>query len=743
MTISTNRYHFINRMMQRILAPLFGLTLLLPGVAHPEVTRSTVEPTPLMANETRLLVSLLEQAHFAGTAISDLGLDELLPKYMSDLDYNRLFFTEADRQRILNDYGPTLEFDLRGGRIHQAFEIFDLYRDRALGRIDWILERLEQDFTFDQDETFRPDRHELPWPANREAADELWEKRLKYELLADLLNDKELDEAKDNVRRRYERLRRTLLETDSHEVQEVFLSALSKLYDPHSSFLSANTLEDFSIQMRLSLVGIGAQLLSEDGYCTIKELIPGGPAALDGRLKPNDRIVAVAQENGEPVDVIDMKLRSAVELIRGEKGTTVHLTVIPADAADDSVRRTISLVRDEIRLTASRAKATIHEVPNENGTIVPIGVIEVPSFYGSVGTERPGETKTSTTDDVEELIGHLQEAGIEGLVLDLRRNGGGLLSEAIELTGLFIERGPVVQVKSSSGDLRVDLDRDPRIAYSGPLAILVSRNSASASEIVAGALQSYNRALVLGESSTHGKGTVQAIFELKNHLRGSRATPGAAKLTVQKFYLPDGQSTQNRGVIPDITFPSFNEYLPIGEADLPNALVWDTIPPGNWEEERDRFPVHSRLQASLIAELQKRSEKRQESFEEFQYLRRNIERFRERQEQKAVSLNLETRREQKTTDTQFREEMDAIKGDLATKAYAFSEYFLDEASASAGAETTSTDRESGDDLGEEAEAESESGIDIHLRESLRIVTDLVTLGHPIWAVTAQKAEPAK
>lgn len=719
-------------MIRKLLAPFLALLLLTsPTLGLAEVKKTELEPTLMMSAETRLLVSLLEQAHFAGTPISKLELDELLPNYMSALDYNRLFFTEGDRDNIVAQHTEYLERNLRAGDLEPAFEIFNIYRTRALDRIDWVLARLDGEFSFDNDATYRTDRHELPWPANLVEADELWENRLRYELLADLLNDEDLDAAKKNVTRRYERLRRTLLETEPHEVQEVFLSTLSKLYDPHSSFLSASTLEDFSISMQLSLVGIGAQLLSEDGYCTIKELIPGGPAALDNRLRPNDRIVAVAQDGEEPVDVIDMKLRHVVEMIRGEKGTTVHLTVIPADAPDSSVRRTISLVRDEIRLTASRAQATIHEVPDADGKIVPIGVIEVPSFYGSVGSERPGQTKTSTTDDVQELIGILKEQGIEALVLDLRRNGGGLLTEAIRLTGLFIERGPVVQVKSSNGDLRVDPDKDPTVAYSGPLAILVSRNSASASEIVAGALQSYNRALIVGESSTHGKGTVQAIFELKNYLFRSAAPTGAAKLTVQKFYLPDGQSTQNRGVIPDIVFPSFNEYLPIGEADLPNALVWDTISPGNWEEERNRFPIRSPLEEELIQSLRKRSNERQEALREFQYLRRSIDWFRERQEQKTVSLNFEQRREQKTSDEKFREEMDAIEEELAAKQFAFEEFHLD---AVHDEETAVAEIEN------DADSDEDSRLDIHLRESLRILADLVDLGNPIWTVTAQKAE---
>jgi carboxyl-terminal processing protease len=731
-------------MMQRFLLPVLASLTLFSVFTVAEVRKSEVAPTPMMGAETRLLVSLLEQAHFAGKSIGDKQLHELLPNFMSDLDYNRLFFTQTDLDRIMAQHAGSLETDLRRGNIQPAFDIFRVYRERALTRIDWILERLDGDFDFDSDRTFVLDRRKMPWPANQAEADVLWDKRLTYELLVDLLNDEELETAKANVTRRYERLQRSLLEMESDEVQEVFLTALSKLYDPHSSFLSASTLEDFSISMRLSLVGIGALLRSEDGYCTIQELIPGGPAALDNQLRPNDRIVAVAQEGGEPVDVIDMKLRRVVEMIRGKKGTKVHLTIIPADASDSAVRRTITLVRDEIRLTASRAQAKIYEVPSADGRVVPVGVITVPSFYGSVGAAE-GQTKTSTTDDVEELIGRLKEAGIEGLVLDLRRNGGGLLSEAIRLTGLFIETGPVVQVKSSDNRTRVDRDENPRVAYSGPMAVLVSRNSASASEIVAGALQNYRRALILGESSTHGKGTVQAIFELENYLLPvgrSTARTGAAKMTVQKFYLPDGQSTQNRGVVPDIVFPSFNEFLSIGESDLPNALAWDIIDAGTWNAEKNRFPVRSQLEADMVQRLSSLSDARRQEKTEFRYLQRNIDWFRERQEQKEISLNLARRQEQKQRDTEFREAMKAAEEELTRYAYDFRKFTL-------GEEPEEMEEQPGPEATEGAEAletgmaRADTGIDIHLRESLRVVSDMVEVGQPVWsekAITAQKGQ---
>jgi carboxyl-terminal processing protease len=724
----------------RSLLPLLAL-LLVPLAPLSSAAPREFRVTPTMADETRLLVQLLENVHFRGKELGSDEFKELIPQFMRELDFNRLFFLESDRVELTSRYDPVrLSKDLHyRGNLDAAFDTFRIYRERVAARVTWIQQALEGDFDFTTDATYRFERSKEPFPADQEEADRLWRQRLKYELLQDLLNDKSFEEARETVQRRYARLLKNLEDIDAEEVQEIYLTSLTRMYDPHTSYMSPSSLEDFGMQMRLSLVGIGAQLIEEDGVCVIRELIPGGPADLSKQLAPNDRIIAVAQgESGEPVDVLGMKLRRVVDLIRGEKGTTVRLTVIPGDAAESSVRREVVIVRDVVKLNASRAVASVHELPAEHGGTVRVGVIALPSFYGLEDSNGGG--RTSATQDVLELIGKLEAEGIEGLVLDLRRNGGGLLSEAVELTGLFIPRGPVVQVKSSNGRIEVRSDEDKRVAYAGPLVVLTSRYSASASEIVAGALQNHGRAIVVGDNSTHGKGTVQAVLEMSGFLprRLALANPrtGAARMTVQKFYLPNGASTQNRGVVSDVVLPTVESLLPIGEGDLPNALAWDRVPPAAF--------AGTPLDGRFTDLLRERSQSRQALSEEFAHLRRHIDWFRDRQERKTVSLNLEERRRQKERDDLYREEMKAERARLAAANYPMREVMLDgvvrHAPAEAEAELDAEEAISSD--------ADELRLDIHLRESMRILADAINLWQnpQLWTAESRAftaATPAK
>jgi len=401
------------------------------------------------------------------------------------------------------------------------------------------------------------------------------------------------------------------------------------------------------------------------------------------------------------------------------------MIVQPADATDPSVRKEIIITRDVVKLNSARAHAAIFQVPDADGTSSPLGVISLPAFYGPAeegDTDGTGE-KTSATKDVARLITQLKQAGITGLVLDLRRNGGGYLTEAIDLTGLFIKRGPVVQVKDYSGAIQVDSDNAETLAYAGPLAVLVDRFSASASEIVAGALQNYGRAVVIGDSSTHGKGTVQTVMEMKNISRllaSSPAKTGAAKITIQKFYLPGGASTQLKGVVPDIILPSIDEYLEIGEASLPHALVWDQIPTS--------FYDGAALDNKILAPLRKASVERQSQFEEFAYLKKNIEWFKGRQEQKLISLNLEQRQQQKISDTAFRKEMNSERERLAKNDFTFKEYRLGPPPAPR-IKAPKKDTDDPDDIDPSSdENESYGKVDIHLRETFRVIVDAINLG---------------
>ena len=712
-------------------AAVVFLAVLTTGQALPE---RNFETTRTLATEVSTMVELLEQVHFNHEAVNsrpkpELG-QNLIHDYMGELDSQRLFFLATDQEAFTRRYANALYYNLRTlGKLDAAFDIYVQYEKRVDSRINWVFEELKKDFDFTSHETYPLDRSKkTAWPATQAEADDLWHRRLKFELLQDLLDKKTIDEAKQNVRRRYERMLKNLADIETSDVAEIFLTSLANLYDPHSSYFSPETFEDFSIQMRLSLVGIGALLGFEDNYCVVKEIIPGGPADLSKQLQPNDKIVTVANGEGEPIDIIGMKLRKVVDLIRGQKGTRVKLTVIPAGVTDGSVHKEITIVRDVVKLNSARARAAIYDVPGAGGEIVPIGVITLPSFYGLSDDDQNGsggEERTSATKDVAELINQLDAAGIKALVLDLRGNGGGLLSEAIDLTGLFINKGPVVQVKSYSGEVQVDNDEDTPISYTGPLAVLVSRFSASASEIVAGALQNYGRAVIIGDRSTHGKGSVQTIVEMKNVSRMLARLPdktGAAKLTIQKFYLPNGSSTQNKGVTPDIVLPSIEEYMPmIGESDLPHALVWDEIPSTTFSGRP--------LDPQILAPLRDASQSRQEHLEEFAYLKKSIAWYKVKQELKEIPLNLDERRRQKEVDDAFKKTMDTEKDQLAKSDFPYKEFTLvppvpKPVAAEKKAEAADSEDES------TLSTEEDAGItklDIHLRESLRVLSDALSL----------------
>ncbi len=669
----------MNRMIRQI-AFILVAPLASSIAAADETFSLSIASSEQMKKETVLAIDSIQSYHFTKKPLAKIDTETLLKNFMEELDYHHLFFLKKDIEVLTLRFRDSLiNVWLASGDLYPAFQIFETYRDTALTRLDWIFERIDGDFNFEIDETFITDRSEAEWPDSIADADMLWNKRLKFDLLQELLRDESLERAKEKVKRRYRRTKKDINEIDAYNIQELFLSALAQLYDPHSIYYSSDSLEEFAITMRNSLVGIGALLRDEDGYCVIQRLIAGGPAEMSNQLHPGDTIVEVAQKDDEPVDVIDMKLSKIVKMIRGIKGTEVRLTIKPAVSTDSSERNIVSLIRDEIQLTANLAKANVHEVPISDDKILTIGVIDLPNFYGSGVGGEPAES--STTEDVEALIVKLKNIEIDGLVLDLRRNGGGLLSEAISLTGLFIPKGPVVQVKDTSGRIRKDWDRDPKIVYTGPLAVLVSRRSASASEIVAGALQNHRRAIIIGDASTHGKGTVQAIFELERGLRfGMFSKPpklGATKITIQKFYLPNGESTQKEGVKSDIIIPSVDELLPIGESDLPNALAWDTIEPLDWLSNLVQMDDRYIIDDAMLATLRHQSEDRLLYFDEFAYLRENIDWFQAKQDEKEVSLNLEKRRSLKEKDTLFKESMEERLDKLSEMSYASTEVLLD------------------------------------------------------------------
>ncbi len=694
----------------------FALAVLILPAAFAATDRDTTT-NPLMQNEVRTLKQMLDYVHFNRAAVKPADYPKVITDFLGLLDPQRLYFTSGDEQSLRQLYGPKLEADLAyRGNIDSAFRIFSLFEQRIQTRITWVRDELAKEFDLTKDETYTVDRTKGPWPSTQVEADEIWMRRLKAEYINEVLGKKTPEEAKQTMLRRFERFLKNTSEVQPNEIQARFLTALTRLYDPHSAYLSAPDLDDFNVDINLALIGIGAVLsVNEEGYCTIISVVAGGPADLSGRIRPNDQIIAVQQDGAEAIDVVGMRLPQIVRMIRGTKGTRVTLTMKPHKATDASKTEQVAIVRDVIKINQARASAAIYEVPDADGNISPIGVITLNSFYGDQ-SDNDDAARVSASHDVAELIRKLKNENVTALIIDLRRNGGGLLSEAINLTGLFIDQGPVVQVRDSLGRVSLGNDTDSNIEYDGPLAVLTSRFSASASEIFAGAMQNYGRAIVIGDSSTYGKGTVQVVFEMKNYLpplNRSYGTPGAAKLTTQKYYLPNGASTQNRGVIPDITLPSIDDFLEIGEAREPNSLIWDEIKSSSFEGKP--------LSLAFVSPLLNASQERQNSLSEFELLKRNIEWFRQRTERKSVSLNIETRREQKDTAEVQSKAFEAEFEQFAKNDYARREIKLDAVVAEKAKEVTPPPAAEGD-TDEESPAASPR-FDVHLREALRVVGD--------------------
>jgi len=604
-------------------------------------------PTPEAGQIGSQVGKILSREHYRRQPLDDSISRQFLRMYLDALDYNHLFFLQSDIREFQEKYAALLDDRTLGGDVQPAFEIFGRRLQRVEQRVALVKDLLKEKFSFDMDESILKDRHEAPWPADEAEARRLWRQRVKFELLQERLNNKKPSETLNLVSRRYDRLLRSAREDDAETVLEIYLTSLALAYDPHSEYLPPVERDQFEVNMKLSLFGIGAVLRSEDGYATVSAIVPGGPADLDQRLKVNDRIAAVAQGDGEMVDVVDMKLRKAVELIRGPKGVAVRLQVIPANAPDPSARAEIRLIRDEISLPQQEAKAKLVERKNADGKLQRLGYIDLPLFYADM---RGGPQSKSTTHDVARLIQELQSRRMDGLVLDLRRNGGGSLAEVIRLTGLFIGRGPIVQVKDAQGRIQIGKDDRASMVYDGELVVIVDRVSASASEIFAAALQDYGRAVIMGSRSTYGKGTVQRVEELTSNPspgQERKTKGGVLKFTIQQFYRVSGRSTQSHGVAPDIQLPSLLDHPKIGEASLKNALPYDEVTPA------DYLPVNR--VATHLGELRKRSSERVARDPEFGYLREEMDRLKTLLEEKTISLNEDQRLKDKKAETKREE----------------------------------------------------------------------------------------
>ncbi len=582
---------------------------------------------------SRRVTRIIEDLHYSRPRVDNFYSSAILDRYLDTLDGNRLYFLGSDISSFAR-YRYELDDRARDGELEPVFEIFNIFRARTEERIAYALTILEQEPDFTIDESFRFDRSEMAWPNTEYEIQDVWRKRVKNDGLSLVLTGKTWEESAEILRERYERVLTRIVQLTADDVFETFMNAMAHTMDPHSSYMSPRNSEEYRIQMSLSYDGIGASLQLTNDYVTVINVIPGGPAQLDGQLKPEDRITGVAQgEDGEVVDVIGWRLDDVVQIIRGPGGTLVRLQILPAGAAPGAPERTLALIRDKVKLEEQAAKSDRLEVTHESETFH-IGVIRVPSFYLDYAARSRGEEDyTSTTRDVTRLVGELEAEGIDGLVLDLRQNGGGHLSEATELSGLFIERGPVVQLRETRGNIQVLDDPSAGVAYDGPLAVLVDRYSASASEIFAAAIQDYERGVVIGQR-TFGKGSVQNLFDLDRFMRAPGY--GQLTLTIGKYYRVTGGSTQHRGVVPDIELPSHVDTATVGESTRDTALPWDQIEPTRFRAQTSLDPAIQLLQARHL--------ERAAVDPDYNYLLADVEAFGEFRNRETVSLNMVERR---------------------------------------------------------------------------------------------------
>lgn len=650
-----------------------------------------IEPGAIQQESAQVVNQLLSRYHYNDRASGDDLSRAAYEAYFDALDPQRYYFTREDIDAFA-DRRTRLDDEVSTGRLETAYAIFERYRERVQARSDYALQLLDQGLDFEGDATFQTDRSEADWATSEQGLDRLWKRRVTHDALKQKLSGRDMDAIKESLRGRYERVARTLDQYEAEDVFQTFMSAWAGEYDPHSSYMSPRRSENFDINMRLSLEGIGALLGSEGDFVEIVELIPGGPAARSGELSAGDRIVGVGQSADDIEDVVGLRLGEVVDMIRGPKDSRVHLQILPPSEAAGSTQDTITLTRSTIELEEQAAQAEVRTVERDAGTRR-IGVIEIPTFYADIAAANAGDDDyRSTTRDVRDLIDSEQLEGIDGLIIDLRGNAGGSLDEAVRLSGLFIDDGPIVQVHRRNGERRVlDDETGDAAAYDGPLGVLVDGRSASASEIFAAAMQDYGRGVIMGDQ-TFGKGTVQTLINLDRFGVGNEDTrSGRLKLTIAKFYRINGNSTQMQGVTPDLEMPYPHGNDAMSERAADNALPWDTIQTADYRRM-------NRLNG-MLGELQRRHERRLREAPALRAVSDEAQRMRTAREETRVSLNEAER--QAAMDRQAEARLTAIN--TQRKAYG---------------------QEPLDDL---SELDPEAVPDVLLDESAEIIADLAEL----------------
>jgi carboxyl-terminal processing protease len=671
-------------------------------------------PTADQATAAKLVYGLLSDSRYAyrPRPLDDALSADMYKRYLEALDGGKQFFTQADIDSF-DQYKTRLDDAIKSGELEPGYAIFATYRQRVDERIAYARALLKQDiFTFDGNDEFRYDRKKAPWAADRAELDELWKQSVRNDWLRLKLAGKEADKIRETLDKRYAGLADNVAQLEGQDVFQTFLNSYTSAIDPHTSYFTPRSAENFNLSMSLSLEGIGAVLQKQDDVVAIREIMPGGPADKSGLLAPGDRVVAVGQgTSGAMEDVIGWRIDNVVALIRGPKGSQVRLDMVPAEAGMDSKPVRVLITRDRVRLEDQAAKSKVLDIPAKgNMPEKQIGIIELPGFYQDFeGRRLNKDDYASATRDVARLLRELKTQKVDGVVLDLRNNGGGSLNEAIELTGLFIDRGPVVQVRESGGRISVNSDEEPGVAWDGPFAVLVNRGSASASEIFAGAIQDYGRGLVIGET-TFGKGTVQNLVDLDRWPANEEERFGQVKLTVAQFFLPGGSSTQNKGVVPDISFPASVDASEYGESTYDNALPWTRIaavPHVTYGNFAPMLPTLEQLHTRRVANNL-----------EFQWWREDVARFRAETAKTSISLNETERRTERDTNEARRQKRQETRKELGLA--------LDPlALAAADDGLTANERDIRQDTAREKAAEDRP--DPLLQESAAILADAVYL----------------
>jgi carboxyl-terminal processing protease len=671
---------------------------------------------------SNLATKFLANWHYKDTRLDDELSVKIFDRYLDLLDPNFSYYLAADIETFA-PYRLHMDDALQHSDPAPAYEMFNVYVDRVHERVKFAREQLKTPMDFTIDENYIWDRTETKWAKSEAELNEFWRQRVKNDYLRLRLAGKEDEAIIETLDNRYKNLDRRISELNSDDVFQFFMNAFAQSIEPHTAYMSPRSSENFEISMRLSLEGIGALLGRENEYTSIASIVPGGPADKDGRLKAGDRVTSVGQgQDGKLEDVVGWRIDDVVDLIRGPKHTIVRLEILPEDTGIDGPTTIIEIVRDEVKLEEQAAKSRIIEVPGNDGEVTKVGVIDLPVFYLDFnGRAMNLPDYRSSTRDVRRLIEEMKAEGIGGLVVDLRNNGGGSLLEATTLTGLFINEGPVVQVRNSSGRISTEEDTDPGMAWEGPLAVLVNRYSASASEIFAAAIQDYGRGLIIGET-TFGKGTVQNLVDLDDYApSGDAGKMGQLKITMAQFFRVDGGSTQNRGVEPDIQFPSAGDAEDYGERSLDNALPWTSISSAAFKREGDLD--------RMVAVAEFRYQDRMADNQEFSWLLSDVEEFNLNKDKKEVSLLESARREELDKDEAKRKARKAARennGPLLEDP---------EALADAGEPVEVTIDEGNDDAVDEEQEDDRP--DLLLRESARIVGDMIELGNDELALARQ------